>query len=187
MRPGAADRIRFAGTAAIREEIALAVPLYAGIASLTKQGDQVQWGGDQLYGGGRFAVPGGKARFSPVPLSGRATADDAFHLSTRRGKQFNSMVQREKDPLTGAVRRDVLMSEEDARRLSLTEGAPVRLYSDTGDFHGAVRLSPIKPGNLEVHWPEGMALIPGDASDAESGAPDYNALVRIEKMERLKD
>jgi len=33
-RPGAADRIRFAGTAAIREEIALAVPLYAGIASL---------------------------------------------------------------------------------------------------------------------------------------------------------
>ena len=74
------------------------------------------------------------------------------------------------------------MSEEDARRLSLTEGAPVRLFSDTGEFHGAVRLSPIKPGNLEVHWPEGMALIPGDTADAESGAPDYNALVRVEKI-----
>jgi molybdopterin-dependent oxidoreductase alpha subunit len=182
-RPGDSARIRFASTAAVREEIALAVPLYAGIETLSKQGDQVQWGGDQLYAGGRFAVPGGKARFSPVPLSGRSTAEDAFHLSTRRGKQFNSMVQRERDPLTGAVRRDVLMSEEDARRLSLSEGAPVRLFSDTGEFHGAVRLSPIKPGNLEVHWPEGMALIPGDAADAESGAPDYNALVRVEKLD----
>jgi predicted molibdopterin-dependent oxidoreductase YjgC len=181
-KPGDAGRIRFASTDAIRKEIALAVPLYAGIESLSSQGEQVQWGGDQLYAGGRFAVPGGKARFSPVALSGRSTAEDAFHLSTRRGKQFNSMVQREKDPLTGAFRRDVLMSEEDARRLSLTEGAPVRLFSETGEFHGAVRFSPIKSGNLEVHWPEGMALIPGDAADAESGAPDYNALVRIEKL-----
>jgi anaerobic selenocysteine-containing dehydrogenase len=92
------------------------------------------------------------------------------------------MVQRETDPLTGAGRHDVLMSEEDAGRLYLSDGAPVRLASEAGEFRGAVRICPIKPGNLEVHWPEGMCLISGSVVDAESGEPDYNALVRVEKL-----
>jgi anaerobic selenocysteine-containing dehydrogenase len=101
-------------------------------------------------------------------------------IATRRGKQFNSMVQRDRDPLTGASREDVLMSEKDAARLGLSEGDPVRLVSDAGDFRGGVRFAPIKPGNLEVHWPEGMPLL-STATDPESGEPDYNALVRVEK------
>lgn len=36
-----------------------------------------------------------------------------FAVSTRRGKQFNSMVQREIDLLTGAGRDDILMNEAD--------------------------------------------------------------------------
>jgi anaerobic selenocysteine-containing dehydrogenase len=96
--------------------------------------------------------------------------------------QFNSMVQRETDPLTRADRHDVLMSEEDASRLSLSDGAPVRLASEAGEFRGAVRVSPIKPGNLEVHWPEGMCLISGSVVDPESGEPDYNTLVRVERL-----
>src|SRR6185503_13742004 len=42
--PARAGRIRFASAGAIREEIARAVPLYAGIERLRAKGDQLQWG-----------------------------------------------------------------------------------------------------------------------------------------------
>ena len=92
------------------------------------------------------------------------------------------MVHREVDPLTGAARLDVLMSGEDARRLSLADGDPIRLSSDSGAFDGTVKIAGIKPGNLAVHWPEGMSLLSGSAVDEQSGEPDYNALVRVEKI-----
>jgi predicted molibdopterin-dependent oxidoreductase YjgC len=179
-RPNDGAKIRFASTKAIREEIARAIPLYRGIETLARQGDQVQWGGERLFADGRFATPDGKAHFAVVDLPKRERRSD-FFLSTRRGKQFNSMVQHEEDPLTGARREDVLMSQEDARQLSLSDGDTVRLVSDTGEFRGRVCLAPIKPGNLETHWPEGMPLLSGSAVDPESGEPDYNATVRVEK------
>ncbi len=180
-RPEDPGRMRFASTSAIREEIARAIPLYAGIEALSAAGDSIQWGGERLFADGRFATPDGKARFSSVPLAEAAASDGLLRVSTRRGKQFNSMVQREVDPLTGARRRDVLMSAEDARRLGLAEGEAIRLRSEAGEFVGRVRVAAIKPGNLEVHWPEAMALLSGAAVDPESGEPDYNALVRVEK------
>jgi len=179
-KPSEAAKIRCASTSDLRREMGRALPLYAGIETLASPGDQFQWGGPTLYGDGRFATPDGKARFAPVALPERPPRDGLFAVSTRRGKQFNSMVQREEDPLTGASREDVLMSGEDAGRLGLTDGAAVRLASSCGEFRGSVRISPIKPGNLEVHWPEGMALL-SDAVDPQSGEPDYNALVRVEK------
>ena len=182
-RPESAAKIRFASTAAIREEIARAVPLYSGIETLAKQGDSFQWGGPRLYADGRFATPGGKARFAEVPLPSRPARDRLFHVSTRRGKQFNSMVQRETDPLTGAGRRDILVSEEDARSLSLSDGEAIRLVSDGGEFLGTAFIAPIKAGNLEVHWPEGMPLLSACHVDPDSGEPDYNALARIEKIQ----
>src|SRR5436190_5754530 len=108
--PEHAGRIRFTDAAAIRDEIARAVPLYRGIETLRAKGDQIQWGGRTLYADGRFATPDGKAHFTPTgPLREKADAADSgtsslFRVSTRRGKQFNSMVQREIDPLTGARR-----------------------------------------------------------------------------------
>jgi anaerobic selenocysteine-containing dehydrogenase len=73
------------------------------------------------------------------------------------------------------------MSEEDARRLSFSDGTSVRLVSDSGEFRGFVKLAPIKPGNLEVHWPEGLPLLSPSDVDPESGEPDYNAMVRVER------
>jgi molybdopterin-dependent oxidoreductase alpha subunit len=182
VRPLDADRIRFGSTGAIREEIARAIPLYRGIETLSKAGDSFQWGGARLYSDGRFATPSGKARFAAVELPDRPARDNGlFHVSTRRGKQFNSMVQRETDPLTGASRHDVLVSAEDAERLALTDGDAIRLVSGSGDFRGNVFIAPIKPGNLEVYWPEAMALLSGSAMDPESGEPDYNTLVRVER------
>jgi molybdopterin-dependent oxidoreductase alpha subunit len=182
VRPADAEKIRFASTAAIRAEIARAIPLYAGIEALAERGDSIQWGGETLYADGRFATADGRAQFAVTKLPRRENGDGRFFVSTRRGKQFNSMVQQQVDPLTDAARYDVLMSAADAGRLALADGAGVRLVSDSGEFRGFVKLAPMKPGNLEVHWPEGLPLMSPTNVDPESREPDYNALVRVERI-----
>jgi predicted molibdopterin-dependent oxidoreductase YjgC len=181
VRPDRAARVRFASSQAIREEIARAVPLYAGIERLSAEGEELQWGGPLLYADGVFGTPGGKARFTAVVPPARRAEDGTFYVSTRRGKQFNSMVQHERDPLTGARRDDVFVSPEDAERLGLRDGDPVRLRSRAGTFTGRARVDRIKPRNLEVHWPEGNGLLSGEARDPASREPDYNAVVTLEK------
>ena len=179
-RPERAGQIRFADAEAVRREIAQAVPLYAGIERLAQKGDQVQWGGERLYGDGRFATPDGRAHFEPTPAGRVTRAPGAFAVSTRRGKQFNSMVQHEIDPLTGAGRDAIFMSEADARRLGVQDGTPVTLVSGPRRYRGRVKVAPIRDGNLEVHWPEGMGLL-SDAIDPGSLEPDYNAMVTVER------
>jgi molybdopterin-dependent oxidoreductase alpha subunit len=194
VKPGRANRIRFESAAAIRDEIERAVPLYAGIGRLKQKGDHLQWGGPTLYADGRFATSDGKAHFSPVaagwlravrgvrlPPDDSEPDDARFRVSTRRGKQFNSMVQRHVDPLTGAARDEVLISREDLARVGLTEGARVRLKSPSGSVVGRLKVAPMRPGNLEVHWPEGNALL-GTGLDPDSMEPDYNAIVTIERV-----
>jgi len=181
VRPNRADQVRFESAAAIRNEIARAIPLYQGIEKLAAKGDQIQWGGQNLYTDGRFATPDGKAHFSVVRLK-QDTENTAFRVSTRRGKQFNSMIQREIDPLTGASRDDIFINQDDLRRLQLAEGALVQLRSETGTFQGRLKAMPITPGNLEVHWPEGNTLLSGSAIDPDSMEPDYNAAVTLEPV-----
>jgi predicted molibdopterin-dependent oxidoreductase YjgC len=181
-KPERASRVRFADAAAIRAEIARAVPLYAGIERLAAKGDQVQWGGRVLYADRRFATPDGKAHFAPVVPRGRTRRDGDFFVSTRRGKQFNSMVQKDVDPLTGAARDAIFMSVEDAERLQLDEGTTIRLASAYGRYEGRVFRAPMKAGNLEVHWPEGNVLL-GPEIDPDSMEPDYNAVVTIEPVQ----
>jgi anaerobic selenocysteine-containing dehydrogenase len=149
---------------------------------LARAGDQLQWGGPHLYADGTFATPDGRAQFSSVSPPERARPEGAFLVSTRRGKQFNSMVQHDRDPLTGARRSDVLMSGPDAARLGLGDGDPIRLTSAVGRYVGRVRIDDIKPGNLAVHWPEGNVLLSKEEIDAASREPDYNAVVTIERV-----
>jgi molybdopterin-dependent oxidoreductase alpha subunit len=179
-KPERAHKVRFRDAAAIREEIARAVPLYAGIERLAAKGDELQWGGRVLYADGRFATADGKAHFAAVTPRGRARADGTFFVSTRRGKQFNSMVQHDIDPLTGAARDAIFMSAQDAEQLGFAEGASIRLISNQGAYTGRVFRAAMKPGNLEVHWPEGNVLL-GPAIDPDSMEPDYNAVVTIER------
>ncbi|HVT46522.1 MAG TPA: FdhF/YdeP family oxidoreductase [Vicinamibacterales bacterium] len=174
------DRIGLSDAAAIRHEIAQAIPRYAGIETLQAQGDQVQWGGPVLFAGGKFATPDGRGHFAAATLVRQQPDHRRFFVSTRRGKQFNSMVQRPIDPLTGAAREDILVSASDLAALGASDGAPARLRSAAGEFAGRLREAPIKPGNLEVHWPEGNVLLAGDAIDPQSGEPAYGASVTIE-------
>jgi molybdopterin-dependent oxidoreductase alpha subunit len=183
VRPDLAGRLHFDGTPAVREEIARAIPFYDGIQRLTRVGDQFQYGGPHLCAGWRFPTPDGKARFTVVALPARNVPDGAFVAATRRGKQFNSMVQEQKDALTGAGRSAVLMNQSDADRLGLREGDAVILRSATGEFRGRVRFAPMRPGNLEIHWPEGNVLIDRRRRSPEADIPDYNAVVRVEKAD----
>ena len=185
VRPEHAAEIRFESAEAIREEIARAVPLYKGIETLRAKGDQIQWGGRTLYADGRFATADGKAHFSvgaePARADPASDGDAVFRLSTRRGKQFNSMIQRDIDPLTGAARHDVFISGEDLQRLRLREGTSVVLRSACGSFRGRLKSASITPGNLEVHWPEGNVLLSASAIDPDSMEPDYNTIVTVER------
>ena len=183
VRPDLADKLQFKDTAAIRQEIARVVPQYSGIQHLKQAGDQFQYGGPHLCFGWQFPTPDGKARFSIVGSSDLASLPEgSFKVATRRGKQFNSMVQERKDAITGAEREAVLISPVDAKTLGLDEGALVVLKNDWGEFKGKIYIAPIKPGNLQVHWPEGNVLLDRGKRSPEVGVPDYNAVVRLERQ-----
>jgi len=177
--PDRASEIRFRDADAIRAEIAREVPAYAGIEGLREQGDHVQWGGRILCRDGAFPTGDGRARFSAVRPPETTLPDGRFLLATRRGKQFNSMIQRERDPLTGARRSDVLVAPEDATKLGVRDGDAILVRSEVGEMHGRAKLVPIRPGNVQVHWPESQQLIRRGVRDPECGIPDYNAVVEL--------
>jgi predicted molibdopterin-dependent oxidoreductase YjgC len=181
--PARAHLVDFESGQAIREEIARVVPMYAGIETLADTGDAVQWGGARLCegtDGPAFPTPDGKAHFSPVaPPPGPDPEAGRFRLATRRGKQFNTMVFKTSDPLTGAQRDSLLMAPEDAAQLDLGAGASVLVRSNHGEVRARVHLAGLRPGNVQMHFPEANALVPAGPRDKESGVPDFNAIVEV--------
>ncbi|MFZ9703133.1 MAG: molybdopterin dinucleotide binding domain-containing protein, partial [Candidatus Limnocylindrus sp.] len=178
--PARAHLVAFpGGTQQIREEIARIVPSYAGIETLKATGDAIQWGGERLCEGQVFATPDGKAHFATVlPIEATLPAGK-LNLSTRRGKQFNSMVWKEKDPLNGAVRSDILISAADAAARGLVDGAAVQVRSATGEVRARIKIAPIRAGSVQMHFPEANPLIDGAHRDPISHVPDYNAIVEL--------
>ncbi len=161
----------------IREEIERVCPTYKGIAALQRKGDSFQYGGPRLLADG-FPTADGKGHFSVVALPKEEAPAGTFHLSTRRGKQFNSMVLADADPLTGAARDHLLISAEDANRMGLRDGDPILLRNELGEFRGRAKIDRIRPGCLQGHWPEVNVLISAGRIDA-SGVPDYYAVVEL--------
>jgi anaerobic selenocysteine-containing dehydrogenase len=134
-----------------------------------------------------------------------------FFLSTRRGKQFNSMLWSANDPTTGSSRRDdIFISHEDAHRLGLRDGDAVLLRAanissspsdpahvapagtcpdtigrpasvDSRSFRGVCKIAAVKSGTLQAFWPEANVLI-SSRLDPASHEPDYNAWVTLEKL-----
>ncbi|MEV6031640.1 FdhF/YdeP family oxidoreductase [Nonomuraea sp. NPDC052116] len=180
--PEISSKIAFSGTPQIRAEIERAVPFYRGIADLRKFGDNVQYGGRHLFADGRFQTPDGLGRFSVVRPPALKRPDGAFMVATRRGKQFNSMVHERRDGFNGAMREAVLMSEYDADRLGLPDGAPVELRSGERTYRGKILRAPLMPGNLQIHWPEGNVLLDESRRSPDARIPDYNALVTVRPL-----
>ncbi len=185
----------------VREEIVRVVPFYDGIQHLKNTGDAVQYGGPHLCADWKFATPDGKAHFRavelpPVAADVRRRTSEAkerggsppphfggyFIVSTRRGKQFNSLVYAEIDPLNGAQRDAVLMNPDDAASLNLIHDDRIALMNDIGRYEGRVFLAPIARGNLQIHWPEGNVIIRRGVVDKAGGVPDYNARVTVERI-----
>ncbi|MGW6494113.1 FdhF/YdeP family oxidoreductase [Nonomuraea angiospora] len=180
--PEISSKIAFTGTPQIRAEIERAVPFYRGIADLRKFGDNVQYGGRHLFADGRFQTPDGLGRFSVVRPPALKRPDGSFMVATRRGKQFNSMVHERRDGFNGAMREAVLMSEYDADRLGLPDGAPVELRSGERTYRGKILRAPLMPGNLQIHWPEGNVLLDESRRSPDARIPDYNALVTVRPL-----
>jgi molybdopterin-dependent oxidoreductase alpha subunit len=166
--------------AGLRREIAQVVPSYAGIERLSKQGDQFQWGGPRLCEGGIFPLPDGRAVFELHDPPDRRLMPGEFWLATRRGKQFNSIVQAEVDGLTGASRDHVFMHPEDMEALGLRRDQRVRVVNERGTFDGRAFAAAITRGNVQMHWPEANVLLGHGHNDPGGLVPDYNARVRIE-------
>lgn len=181
--PDKKKHILFSDAQAIRDEIARVVPSYKGIERLRKAGDQVQYGGRVLYRDGHFQTPDGKGHFAALVPPESALPPGKFILSTRRGKQFNSLIHAHKDPVTGLGRDSLLISAEDAAALSVAEGDRVLLKSDNGaTMECSIHLAQIQPRSVQAFWPECNVLIRRRTCDLQAGVPDYNAIVEIEPV-----
>ncbi|MGI9578625.1 MAG: molybdopterin-dependent oxidoreductase, partial [Microthrixaceae bacterium] len=184
VRPETADRFSWTDNRALRAEIAAVVPAYDGIQHLERTGDAVQWGGRHLCPDGRFPTPSGKGAFTVPEIPDTDVPADKLRVTSRRGKQFNTILWAEVDPLTGAGRDAVYLDHSDAEAYGLTEGSRVRLCSTEGEMVGTVRLASLPRRNAQVHWPEGNALLPGGGQhrDSAAGIPDFQALVTVEAL-----
>ena len=183
--PDLASALAWQGTPDIRREMARAMPMYAGIETLEREGQWVQWGGERLFEDGFARMPGGRARFSAVPVPSVEIPPGKYHLTTRRGKQFNSMSHGERDLLMGSSgRRDVLVHPQDAATIGVREGEGLLLRSDVGEWTGVARFAPMKERHLQAYWPEINVLIPR-RFDPVSGEPDYNVMVTAEPVGAL--
>lgn len=182
LRPDLADSLTYQDSAGIRREIAAVMPLYAGIERLQQAGDWVQWGGPQLYADGTFPkMPEGRARFTVLDLPDLGSPKGSFYLTTRRGKQFNSIVIDDQDKLQGGRgRNDLFLSEADAAMLGVSEGDALRLKSASGEWVGYARPISMARGVVQAYWPECNPLI-GMRLDPRSEEPDYNTPVEIQR------
>ncbi len=166
----------------IREEMARVMPMYQGIEKLKKEGDQLQWGGPYLFKDGFTSMPANRALFTVLDPPDRTVSNGKFYLTTRRGKQFNSVTFSNTDRLMGADRRDIiLIAPSDAERLNMADGTHVLIRSDTGQMTGIIQISPVKESTLQAYWPEANVLI-SRRTDTVSGEPDYNVEVEIVKL-----
>ena len=182
VRPERADALGLDSAEEIRTEIATVVPAYTGIERLAEGGDSFQWGGRLLCEGWRFPTPDGRAHFSDALPTLASLPAGRYHLSTRRGKQFNSMVWRDRDPLTGATRDALFISADDAQALGVSEGQALVVRAESGaTLRARAHVAPIRAGNVQMFWPEGNALIAAGRRDPVSGVPDYNAVVEISR------
>lgn len=183
VKPEEKELIDFKDTHEIREEIAKAAPNYDGIQHLKNRGDLFQWGGAWLCEDGICPTPDGKGNLITVEIPELRKPEVHFYVTTRRGKQFNSMIYGEKDPFNAADRYDVLLNEDDGNGLGIQEGDAIVVFNQYGTFTGRAKFVPVKPGNIEVHWPEGNSLIPKGVYEDYAGIPEYNTAVIVEKAE----
>ncbi len=177
-RSDALGRLQFDSVPAIQEEIAAVLPKYERIRTL-KPKETFQLGGRTLHVNGEFATENGRARVHPVALPDNLWPDDAFMMITVRADgQFNTEVTHDSDRLREVPhRRVVLMNGDDARRLRLKNGKPVRITSDVGEIIMACHVIDIAPGVVGMYFPEANVLVPWTGVDTATKTPNFKGTV----------
>ncbi len=154
-----------------------------------------QWGGRRLFANGRFFHPDGKARMVPVrhtPLRDQTNREFPLRLNTGRYRdQWHTMTRTGLSARLSGHRPQPFLdiNPDDARALSMADGALARVESRQGDYIARLRITPDQPPGqvfLPLHWTDQQAaraiigrLIPSHA-DPVSGQPESkHAAVRI--------
>ncbi len=152
------------------------------------------WGGIRRYAGHRFATPNGRARFVPRDFAPPAeVADEEYPFTLLTGRTANQWHTRTKTGLVPALNKldpapFLELNEEDAVRLGVSAGDPVRLVSRRGEAVLPARpTDAVAPGVCwaPMHWDDAAAinLVTSDATDADSKQPELKccavALVRV--------
>ncbi len=181
LKPDQPSLFAYASTDDVRREMGELMPLYKGIEGLKSEGEWVQWGGARLGMNGFPNMPDSRAAFTVCELPETRVPDGKFLLTSRRGKQFNSMTYGNKDPITGMSRKDVIFAAADLTALGLSDGDAVLLKSDLGQLRARARVGPCRRRHVQAFWPESNQLT-GRRYDPISGEPDYNAVVSVEKI-----
>ena len=81
--------------------------------------------------------------------------------------------------MAGAYRDALFISSHDAGALGVAEGERVTVRSETGEVSARIHTAPLRPGNLQMFFPECNPLIRAGVLDPDSKVPDYNGIVRV--------
>jgi molybdopterin-dependent oxidoreductase alpha subunit len=166
----------------LREEIAKVVNGFEPIEQIGKTGQEFQIAG-RTFHEPKFNTIDGKAHFAVTPLPA-PPKDGVFRLMTIRSEgQFNSVVYDEEDLYRGNTRRDVVMlSQEDAKKIGVSEGGKLRVQNETGTMEAVAAIVEIRPGNLAMYYPEANVLVPRKL-DPRSKTPAFkNVEVTLTKL-----
>jgi len=181
----------------VMDEIAEMTPRYAGLSHERMGRHGQQWpvtadGADSpiLYTES-FELPGGKARFAPLPYTPPGDeADEEFPLilvTGRRLEHYNAGTMTRRTANLDLMPSDWLeIHPDDATSLGLTDDEVVKVRSRRGQIELPVKVtSRIEPGHVftAFHFPEVRTnLLVGDSADVNTSCPEYKVVaVSVER------
>jgi len=188
----------------VMDEIAELTPRYAGISHERVGRGGLQWpvapdGTDTpiLYEE-RFELPGGRARFAPLPYKPPGDqADDEFPfilVTGRRLEHYNAGTMTRRTGNLELMSSDWLeVHPDDAAALGLEDGETVTVRSRRGEIQLPARVTErIEPGHVftAFHFPEVRTnLLIGPSADINTSCPEYKVVaVAIEPVgERARE
>lgn len=162
----------------VRQAIAKVVP---GMEELT----DIDVAKREFYVSGRvkhtpeFNTEDGRARFV-IPLSKGSLSDSSrpYTMMTIRSEgQFNSIIYEENDSYRGVNKRwTVLLNQQDALELGVSEGKTVDISSDYGEMRGVeIKLFNLPRGCVAAYYPEAN-ILSSRLTDPRSHTPQFKSI-----------
>ena len=167
----------------IRETIASTVPGMEKLKDISVAKEEFHVSGRIMHEPD-FKTVTNKASFvtHPIPTNTRNEKYPLLLATIRSEGQFNSIIYEETDSYRGGAKRDeILLSDEDLKKLGVSTGDKVNLVSPTGRMDGVrVRAFNIPQGNILAYYPEANVLT-GHTLDPRSKTPNFKSVgVKVE-------